>query len=200
MLGLGNMLWFERSFTRHEAKLNEGLILVAKTMIKQALINEIVSTINSQAYDAINDKGRNCFLEFIQTKQFEKAKRIITQIKLTASFDMGWQKRATGRVYDSLSGHGYMVGCSTGKVISMGVLCKKCSTCRANNKKGIEPPLHACPINQSGSSGGMESKLCCELLDEMCAEFEGLVVIGSLVTDDDSTIRSHCTNKTKVAN
>ena len=195
MLGLGNMLWFERSFTRHEAKLNEGLILVAKTMIKQALINEIVSTINSQAYDAINDKGRNDFLEFIQTKQFEKAKRIITQIKLTASFDMGWQKRATGRVYDSLSGHGYMVGCSTGKVISMGVLCKKCSTCRANNKKGIEPPLHACPVNHSGSSGGMESKLCCELLDEMCAEFEGLVVIGSLVTDDDSTIRSHCTNK-----
>ena len=40
----------------------------------------------------------------------------------------------------------------------------------------------------------MEAKLCCELLDEMSATFDGLVVIGSLVTDDDSTIRSQCTN------
>ena len=53
----------------------------------------------------------------------------------TPPFDMGWQKRATGRVYDSLSSHGYMIGCSTGKVISMGVLCKKYSTCHSNNKK-----------------------------------------------------------------
>ena len=37
--------------------------------------------------------------------------------------------------------------------------------------------------------------MCCELLDEMSTTFDGLVVIGSLVTDDDSTIRSHCTNK-----
>ena len=93
-----------------------------------------------------------------------------------------------------------MIGCSTGKVTSMGVLCNKCSTCRSNNKKGIEPPPHACPINHTGSSGGMEAKLCCELLDEISETFDGLVVIGSLVTDDDSTIRSHCTNANEGGN
>ena len=65
---------------------------------------------------------------------------------------------------------------------------------------GIEPPPHACPINHTGSSGGMEAKLCCELLDEMSETFDGLVVIGSLVTDDDSTIRSHCTNANEGGN
>ena len=87
---------------------------------------------------------------------------------------MGWQTRATGRMYGSLSGHGYMIGC---KVISMEVLCKKCSTCRANNKKGIEPPPHPCLINHTGSSGGMEAKLCCQLLEEMYDTFDVIVVI-----------------------
>ena len=45
-------------------------------------------------------------------------------IPLTVSYDMGWSKRSTGRVYDSLSGHGFLVGCHTGKIIHMRVLCK----------------------------------------------------------------------------
>ena len=39
----------------------------------------------------------------------------------------------------------------------------------------------------------MECKHC-QLLEEMYDAFDGIVVIGLLVTDDDSTIRSHCTN------
>jgi len=28
----------------------------------------------------------------------------------TVSYDMGWSKRSTGKVYDSLSGHGFLIG------------------------------------------------------------------------------------------
>ena len=72
MLGLENMLWFERSFTRHEGKLNEELIIVAKTMIRQALINEIISTANSQAYETIHETTRNDFLDLSKQNNSEK--------------------------------------------------------------------------------------------------------------------------------
>ena len=94
----------------------------------------------------------------------------------------------------SMSGHGYMVGCTSGKVVCMGVRNKRCSTCTSHNKRGIEPPVHNCVVNHSGSSGGMESQLCEELITKMYEDFEGCVVVGGLVTDDDSTIRSRCKN------
>ena len=44
----------------------------------------------------------------------------------------------------------------------------------------------------------MEGKLCCELIQDIFDDYGGIIVIGLLVTDDDSTIRSHCTNKKEV--
>ena len=66
MLGLDNMLWFERLFTRHEAKLNDGLITVARTMIKEALMSEIISTTKTESYNTINESERNDFLHHIK--------------------------------------------------------------------------------------------------------------------------------------
>lgn len=43
----------------------------------------------------------------------------------TVSFDAGWQTRGSGRNYASLSGHGSMIGASTGQVFSYAVRCKK---------------------------------------------------------------------------
>lgn len=42
-----------------------------------------------------------------------------TQIKIIgiiASYDMGWDQCATSRVYNLLSGHGYLIGCRFGCV------------------------------------------------------------------------------------
>jgi hypothetical protein len=50
------------------------------------------------------------------------------------SYDTGWNKRADGRVYDRLSGHGFLVGCRSGKVVEFCVLKKKCFTCEKHNK------------------------------------------------------------------
>ena len=47
---------------------------------------------------------------------------------IDAAFDMGGQKWAGGRVYDSLSGHSFLIGQKTGKVISFGVVKKSQQT------------------------------------------------------------------------
>ena len=131
-------------------------------------------------------------MNLLQNKQSDNARTVLQNIQLTVSYDMGWQKRAGGRVYDSLSGHAYMIGCLSGKVVQMGVLCKKCKTCSNFNRKDMEPPIHPCPVNHEASSGAMEARCCCTLLEEVCRKFDGIVTVGCLVTDDDSTLRSHC--------
>lgn len=39
-------------------------------------------------------------------------------IGIIASYDICWNQRATGRLYDSLSGHEYLIGCRSGCVIA----------------------------------------------------------------------------------
>ena len=67
-------------------------------------------------------EAQSIYDEVIQTKNGDI--RTKNPVKLTVSYDMGWSKRSTGKVYDSLSGHGYLVGARTGKVVSMCVLNK----------------------------------------------------------------------------
>ena len=76
----------------------------------------------------------------------------------------------------------------------MGVLGKSCAVCRRYNTRGIEPKTDPCTANYDGSSGGMESTLCVQLLEKICRDFQGHVHVRHLVTDDDLTIRSRCRN------
>ena len=90
----------------------------------------------------------------------------INKIPIVASYDMGWNKRSTGRVYDSLSGHAFLIGCRSGCVISYGVCAKKCAKCGSAKRLGIDPPPHNCTINHEGSSGSMEAKLALRLTNK----------------------------------
>lgn len=55
--------------------------------------------------------------------------RNLKQIGLTVPYDMGSQKRAAGNIYNSLSGHGFFIGCRTKNVVLFGYMKKKCSMC-----------------------------------------------------------------------
>ena len=45
----------------------------------------------------------------------------LNTLVLAVSYDMGWQKRSTGRRYDIISGHGFIVGCRSKKIIGLAV-------------------------------------------------------------------------------
>ena len=66
--------------------------------IEEALKNEIKDTLEhkNQSYGDwcdLSDKGKNK-----------------NKVKLTVTYDMGWQKRSSGRRYDSSSRHVFIVG------------------------------------------------------------------------------------------
>ena len=46
----------------------------------------------------------------------------IQTVDISVSYGMGWNKWSTGRVYNTLSGYGFINGCRIGKVIGFGVV------------------------------------------------------------------------------
>jgi len=98
------------------------------------------------------------------------------------SCDMGWQKRASGRRRDSLSGHEFIAGALTRKPISVCVKNKFCRMCSAAKIKSIQPRQHNCRINHTDSSGTFGHEL----------HNKHRVHLSHLCTDDDSDVRALC--------
>ena len=86
MLGLGSMMWFEKNFSRHESYLNNGIIGVANNIIDEPMLSEIKKNLSAE----ISTINSGKWLKFVEAKQFEDAKKIKQQCKLTTSFDVGW--------------------------------------------------------------------------------------------------------------
>lgn len=111
--------------------------------------------------------------------------------KICCSYDMGWQQRSSGNKYESLSGHGSMIGAHTRKVVALKIKCKSCHVCECWKKKHgnvLEVMPHNCWKNHEGSSGSMESAALVELVTEL---YEQSNVVTSLIcADDDSSIRA----------
>jgi len=63
-----------------------------------------------------------------------KSKKKRKKFGLTISFGMGWQHRSSGNKYASLSGHIFLIGIHTCRVVACIVFSKKCSICE---KKSI---------------------------------------------------------------
>jgi hypothetical protein len=87
----------------------------------------------------------------------------VAKYPCSVSYDMGWQKAA--KTYDSLSGHGLMIGARTNRVVASQNYSKVCLICDLHSNattKNTTPEVpvraHECPRNHEGSSKGMEAK------------------------------------------
>ena len=147
----GSKLW-ERVFARHSSKMC-GII--------SSVVNEEIRT---------SLKGKFMREEIKKTttalfaKDDENIHALIRKVDLTVSYDMGWQKQSTGKLNDSLSGHGFIFGCKTGNIIGFRVKSKACSTCLRAKLLNVPPPDdYDCRINWDGSSGAIEASVALEL-------------------------------------
>ena len=88
-----------------------------------------------------------------------------------------------------------MIGCRSGKIVRRGVRQTKCKKCQAINKNGIPNP-HDCMINWEGGSGAMEAAVALDLCQDICDSSNGRVFIETIVSDNNSTMRSHIQHAT----
>ena len=68
---------------------------------------------------------------------------------------MGWKKRSSGRIYDSPSGHAFIIGERSKRIIGMVLYSKACWKFDAAENRGEEAEEHECPNNFEGRSKSM---------------------------------------------
>ena len=113
-------------------------------------------------------------------------------VKLTVTYDMGWNKQSSGHRYDSTSGHGLLIGARSKKVLNFVTLSKQCRFCqyykeKLGQKEGEKVPEHECTFNHEGTSKSME---CCGLLEIIEQNWdEQRMQVGIIVCDNDSTMQ-----------
>ena len=157
-----------------------GLKKPWSTSTYRIMETKVASNLLNESSNIINE---NLTAEIEASELYSNGK-----VKLTAFFDMGWQQRQCGNKYNSNSGHAFLVGVATKKIIGLTIFCKKCAMCTYHENKNTTPPFHYCPRNHFGSSKSMESLSAVQLLQMMYENKN--VSIDKLVGDDDSTFRS----------
>ena len=132
---------------------------------------------------------------------------------LSCMLDMGWQKRAAGRSYNSPSGVLHAVGGHSGKIISSFIYRNRCNLCAKldrlvnerskmneiestdnENLKEItlnieELEKHTCLKIFDGPSKSMETDAIVQLI--LCAPKKLKAYVRTICMDDDTITRSH---------
>ena len=91
-----------KSFHRHADTVGKTIRSAVESIEEENLQLEILATLN----------GRNDGITYDHTIFLSngKLRSDVPPVGLHTSYDMGWQKRSSGRRYDSPSGHGLLVG------------------------------------------------------------------------------------------
>ena len=180
-LGLPNATTMEkRSFPIIESRLTP----VIKTLNEEILRENLVASVR-QYYGNRQYNDRSLFDQWLENADIP----IEQWPLLTCSADMGWQKRSSGRRYDSLSGHSFLVEASSRKPVAFTLRSKFCSICsRHNNDTGTPVRAHTCTINHEGSSGSMEPLAILDMVVSLYDKHR--VLVKTIITDDDSSIKA----------
>ena len=185
----GGKSW-ERAFSRHSPSMCKLITSVVNGVMEASLKNEIIATISDKLEGMTKDEINIATKAYFE-QDTDNIPDAIQKLRIAVSYDMGWQKRSTGKIYDSMSGHGFMIGCRTGNIIGFKVKSKTCSVCSKANFLNIPTEEHGCRINYEGSSGGMEAQVALELCTSLHDDSGYSVCVHQIVSDDDSTMRSH---------
>ena len=182
----------EQSYYTYIDRLTVHLWDVADELIWMARENEILVSYKKQLQDSgeddentrekLNDVKNNCLTDFVG---------------IDVLYDMGWQKKSSGMRYDSKSGHVFLIGLATNKIIDVVVYCKDCAKCAKAEARGEPPHIHEnCPCNYTASSKSMEADGAVKMVSRLFCKYNEKVYVKHFLGDDDSTTRSLLVKKT----
>ena len=101
---------------------------------------------------------------------------------------MSWQKRSSGRIYESSSGHAFIIGSRSKGFIGMVLYSKSCQKCDAAENRVEEVEEHQFPKNFEGSSKSMEASDIFKMVEDSL--YNCFFIIDAIVRNDDSTMRA----------
>ena len=126
MFSLPNSQNYRNTIFRWQPFVCTKIIEISDREMQYAMAEEIKATI-------IAEQDEEYYESWINKPADQREK-----IGLVVSYDMGWQKRASGNSYSSKSGHAFVVGMQTKRIIDCVVFstnCKKCEYKPVEKKK-----------------------------------------------------------------
>ncbi|XP_062617800.1 uncharacterized protein LOC134279410 isoform X2 [Saccostrea cucullata] len=176
------------------AMINEGL---GETQVNGLLASLNIPTITQKSLkEREREVGNQLDLMAEEScRQHLRREIEMSEGNLSASFDGAWQKRGTGRAYNSLTGHASLFGEKTKKLIGYSVMAKKCRICAAAKVKGVPPRKHKCRVNWTGSAKAMEPAMACQMLKNV--EDEGVKVLVVKASVNPNISKKSDSNHTK---
>ena len=139
LLDLPNAKNLTRNFSRHQDFIGEKIRDIVTEEMDLALQLELKATVIHEENEAFYEEWIKC------------NKKTRKKFGLTVSYDMGWQRRSSGNNYSSLSGHGFLIGAHTRRVIACVVFSKKCAVCESRKRKGLGAGMTAAAPAQPGA-------------------------------------------------
>jgi hypothetical protein len=182
LMGLPNDTTMEtRSFPTIEERISPFMQQLAKEILLDNLVEEV-----RLSFEDANDFRLWKLALTDPTIQLTQEK----YARIDVSFDMGWQQRASGKKYNSLSGDALMVGGRTRRPVAMIIKSKRCNFCIAwkrNINNVGDPPAHECKKNHNGESKAMEAAACLDMTVGLYNEF--CCIVRKICLDDDASTR-----------
>ena len=176
-LDLPNASTFKKkTFSRVQTAIRTVIETISNDSMIQSRNEEIKATI-----------GETLFAKFLKKKLHPK------DVQLTVSYDMGWNKRSSGHKYDSISGHGFVLGGIKKKILNHRCLSKCCRICDRDTENQKTP--HECPKNHNGSSKSMETEAIFQMVKE--GFYQHGYSISTIISDDDSTMKANLKHSLK---
>jgi putative lipoic acid-binding regulatory protein len=158
------------------------------SVFKTKIFGRVQEQLQKEIVKITNETMRTCRDEEIKEtsgesglKKYREGKTVANDVKFTVSYNMGWNKRSSGRKYDSISGHGFLMGGHTKNNIHHRCLSKCCSKCAKESKD--KAPEHKCHKNHDGSSKSMETEAIFRMVLE--TKREQNYTISTIISDDD---------------
>lgn len=186
------------SFTLNEEFIGMRQVALGKTVLQENLQEEIAKS-KKIAHPANVTKEQFSKLFTDQHRApdttrltYERPNKIIklgdndfetTWATLRVAMDTGWQKRSSGRRYDSSSGQHTTFGYETRKLLHCVSYSTRCAKCKSNRNH----PPELCSLNYTGSAKGMEGTGAIQTLTAIAAT--NTAFVGSVTMDDDSSMR-----------
>ena len=96
--------------------LSDIIISEARAVTDEAMMEEINLSFHEKFPDQTEEEYQTYVSDLVNPTPASSITNT-QHVDLTVSADMGWQKRSSGRKYDSPSGHMFFCGCHTNKII-----------------------------------------------------------------------------------
>ena len=112
-LDLPNSHAFHRmSFSRILSAVRPEIKEITNICMEEGQNEEIKQTIGEELYE-----------------EYKKGNLSSDEVGLVIMYDMGWNKRSSGNKYDSISGHGFVLGGNSKKIMNYRCMSKCCRIC-----------------------------------------------------------------------